>query len=402
VHSEVAVGSASKTALNRRIGIWLLICAAMVYAMVVIGGITRLTRSGLSIVEWDPVVGTLPPLNNHAWQQTFDAYRQSPEFSYVNSGMTLDQFKSIFWWEYIHRLLGRTVGLVLLAPTAYLVLMRKIDSALTRRLLGLVALVGLEGALGWFMVSSGLVRQPRVSQYRLAAHLLTATAILGATCWVAWGQLDPRKARTDEAAPISRRVAFGSVALVVMMLGSGALVAGTRAGDGFNTFPLMNGRLVPNGLLALSPSWTNLTENLTTVQFQHRLLAFVVGAVALSLAAHALRHATKPTDRWVARALLVVVPGQITLGILTLLNHVPVALGSLHQASALMLFVLVLYLARGLCLDDGSASGVSGINRDDRAGHVAGSVGCQEDHDAGNLVGMSQTFHRDRQVGQSL
>jgi len=374
----------------------------MVYAMVVIGGITRLTRSGLSIVDWDPVVGTLPPLSHHAWQQTFDAYKQSPEFSFVNAGMTLDQFKSIFWWEYFHRLLGRTVGVALLAPTAYLLARHRIDSKLARRLLGLVALIGLEGALGWFMVSSGLVHQPRVSQYRLAAHLLTATAILGATCWVAWDLLDPGTRRTDEGAPIARRIAFGSVAVVVMMLGSGALVAGTRAGSGFNTFPLMDGRLVPNDLLAMSPVWTNLTENLVTVQFQHRFMALVVGTIALSLAIHALRHSTRLAGRGMAALLLVVVPTQITLGILTLVNHVPVALGSLHQALALVLFVLVLYLARELCLEDRSASGVSRIDRDDRTGHVAGCIGGEKQNDAGDLVGLGQTLHRDRRVGQGL
>jgi len=402
VLSEVAGAPASRSDLNRRIGIWLLICAAMAYAMVVIGGITRLTRSGLSIVDWDPVVGTLPPLSHHAWQQTFDAYKQSPEFGFVNAGMTLDQFKSIFWWEYFHRLLGRTVGLVLLAPAAYLIARRRIDSRLARRLLGLVALVGLEGALGWFMVSSGLVHQPRVSQYRLAAHLLTATAILGATCWVAWDLLDPGTRRTDEGAPIARRVAFGSVAVVVMMLGSGALVAGTRAGSGFNTFPLMDGRLVPNDLLALSPTWTNLTENLVTIQFQHRLMALVAGAVAISLGIHALCRSDRPFGRWVAGILIFVVPAQITLGILTLVNHVPVALGSLHQALALVLFVLVLYLARDLCLGDRSARGVSGVDRDDRAGHVAGGIGGEKQHDAGDLLGLGETFHRDRCVGQTL
>jgi len=374
----------------------------MVFAMVVIGGITRLTRSGLSIVEWDPVVGALPPLSHHAWQQTFDAYKQSPEFSFVNSGMTLDQFKSIFWWEYFHRLLGRTVGVVLLVPTAYLIARRRIDSGLAKRLLALVALVGLEGALGWFMVSSGLVHQPRVSQYRLAAHLLTATAILGATCWVAWDLLDPGSRRTDEGAHVAKRLAFGSVAVVVMMLGSGALVAGTRAGLGFNTFPLMAGRLIPEDLLALSPAWTNLSENLVTIQFQHRMMALVVGVVAISLAVNALRRSTKSPGRWAARMLLLVVPAQITLGILTLVNHVPVALGSLHQALALALFVLVLYLARELCLSDRSTRGVARVDRHDRAGHVSGGVGGEEQNDAGDLLGLGQTLHGDRRVGQAL
>ncbi len=374
----------------------------MVYSMVVIGGITRLTRSGLSIVDWDPVIGTLPPLSHQAWQHTFEAYRQSPEFNLVNNGMTLGDFKSIFWWEYFHRLLGRTVGMVLLVPTAYLMVTRRVSPRLARRLSGLVALVGLEGALGWFMVSSGLVNQPRVSQYRLAAHLLTAAAILGAICWVAWDLLDPVERRSDTNAPIARRLAFGSVAAVVMMLGSGALVAGTRAGSGFNTFPLMEGRLVPNDLLALQPRWTNFTENLVTVQFQHRFMALIVTAIALTLGTHTLRSDTRPKPRMAAWVLLIVVPMQVTLGVLTLVNHVPVALGSLHQALALILFVLVLHLARALCTRPPSAGRVTAVDRNDGAGHVTRGIRSEEHNHSGDLIGSGQTLHGDRTVGELL
>ncbi len=388
--------------LHRRIAIWLLVVGGLVYAMVVIGGITRLTRSGLSIVDWDPVVGTLPPLSHQAWLRTFDAYRQSPEFSFVNSGMTLGEFKSIFWWEYFHRLLGRTVGMILLVPVSYLIVRRRVGRRLGLRLLGLVALIGLEGALGWFMVSSGLVHQPRVSQYRLAAHLLTATAILGATLWVAWDLLERHPRRSIELSSIDRRVGFGVVSLVVMMLGSGALVAGTRAGSGFNTFPLMNGRLVPDDLLMLQPTWINLTENLITVQFQHRFLALIMAIVVPCFVVHAIRTRRDLTTKVTGFALLATVAIQVVLGILTLVNHVPIALGSLHQACALVLFTLTLYLVHLLNYETNSASGVAGIDCHDRSGHVAGIIGGEENDDVCDLVGSGQALHGDRGVGHLL
>jgi len=374
----------------------------MVYVMVVVGGITRLTRSGLSIVEWDPVVGTLPPLSQDSWQQTFDAYRQSPEFSLVNAGMTLGEFKSIFWWEYFHRLLGRTLGMVLLVPMAYLIVRRRVDRRLALRLMGLVALIGFEGALGWFMVSSGLVNQPRVSQYRLAAHLLTATAILGAISWVAWNLLDRRSLQLDDEMKLERRIGFGVVSLVVMMLGSGALVAGTRAGEGFNTFPRMAGRFVPENLLVLRPLWTNLTENLITVQFQHRFLALIIATIVPTYAVHVFRSRRSRRTRIAAVALLAVVAIQVLLGILTLVNHVPVILGSLHQATALLLFLLALFLVNQVGFVEVSAGGVAGIDRHDGSSHVAGGIRSQKDNDPGDLLGSSKTFERDGRVGQSL
>ncbi len=377
---------------ERRIGAWLLATAALVYIMVLVGGITRLTRSGLSIVDWDPVVGTLPPLSEHRWEEIFAAYRDSPEFNLVNNGMTLSEFKSIFWWEYTHRLLGRVIGMVLLVPFGVMLYRRHLDRWVSTRIAGLIALLGLEGFLGWFMVASGLVHEPRVSQYRLAAHLLTATAILGATLWVAWDLLDGREVRQSLTMRLERQRGFGVVALVVMMLGSGALVAGTRAGNGFNTFPLMNGRLVPRDLLTMGPSWINFTENLVTVQFQHRVLAVVV---AFTIPAFALARMRAHRSRRMAVAalgLVGVVAAQFVLGILTLVNHVPVALGSLHQGGGLLLFALTLFVVHQSRY---SAGGETGVDGHDGAGHVAGVVGGEKDDHPRDLVGVGKPLHGD-------
>ncbi len=364
--------------------------------MVLVGGITRLTRSGLSIVDWDPVVGTLPPLSEQSWEDTFAAYRDSPEFNLVNNGMTLGEFKSIFWWEYTHRLLGRVIGLVLLLPFGVLLFRGRLSRWAATRIAGLIVLLGLEGLLGWFMVASGLVHEPRVSQYRLAAHLLTATAILGATLWVAWDLLETREVRRSDAMRLERQRGFGVIALIVMMLGSGALVAGTRAGNGFNTFPLMNGRLVPHDLLTMGPSWTNFTENLVTVQFQHRVLAVVV---ALTIPAFALARLRAHRSRGMtvaALGLVVLVAAQFVLGILTLVNHVPVALGSLHQGGGLLVFALTLFVVHQCRY---SAGGESSVDGHDGAGHVAGVVGSEKDDHLCDLVGVGEPLHGDGLVG---
>jgi cytochrome c oxidase assembly protein subunit 15 len=334
---------------RRQVAGWLLVCCALVFAMVVVGGVTRLTRSGLSIVEWEPLIGAIPPVSAADWQQLFHEYRQTPEYRQVNRGMSLAEFKGIFWWEYVHRLLGRLIGLAFFLPLLYFVLTRKVERALTPRLLGIFLLGGLQGAVGWWMVASGLIDDPRVSHVRLSIHLGLAFLIFAAMFWTALDLLSP--GRSDALAPararLSRYAAWLSVLLFVMVL-SGGLVAGTRAGYAYNTFPLMNGHFFPPEYFMLQPWWQNFLHNMATVQFNHRLIAwallFLVPALWL-----ALRRMPVP---WAARLacnlLLAMLFAQLALGIATLLRGVPVALGASHQAGALVLFALSLWTAHAL------------------------------------------------------
>ena len=231
---------------------WLLACCALVFAIVVVGGITRLTQSGLSIVEWQPLVGAVPPLDEGAWRDTFARYRATPEFRLRNFGMTLEGFKRIFWWEYAHRLLGRVIGVAFLVPFLYFLARGAISRPIAWRLAGIFALGAFQGALGWFMVKSGLVDDPRVSSIRLAAHLGTALVIYAAILWLALGLALGMDRRPRE--PAARHAGILAVLVLVMAL-TGALVAGIHAGYAYNTYPLMNGHWVPPEILELSPAW---------------------------------------------------------------------------------------------------------------------------------------------------
>jgi cytochrome c oxidase assembly protein subunit 15 len=317
----------------------------MIYAMVVVGGVTRLTRSGLSMVEWEPIMGAIPPLNTAQWEQTFAKYRQTPEYLKVNSDMGLAEFKSIFWWEYSHRLLGRTIGLAFLLPFLYFLARRRIDRTLAPRLAGIFLLGGLQGGLGWFMVKSGLVNDPHVSQYRLTAHLAMAFLIYAYIFWVALGLLAPRPQHQGGAGVARlRRFSMAVTTLIGVMVLSGGFVAGLKAGYAFNTFPTMNGHWLPPGLLALEPAWRNLFENLATVQFDHRLIAYLLALVVPAFWWAAGRIALPPRARRATHFLLAMLGVQITLGISTLLLIVPVPLAAAHQAGALMLFTLALWV----------------------------------------------------------
>ena len=330
---------------RRPIALWLLACCALVFAMVVVGGITRLTHSGLSIVEWQPIVGTVPPLDDRQWEDAFAKYKLSPEFRLANPDMTLAGFKSIFWWEYGHRLLGRIVGAVFLLPFAYFLWRRAIPSPLAWKLAGIFALGGLQGALGWYMVKSGLVDDPRVSSLRLAAHLGLALLIYAGMLWIALGILGARNA---ESAP-GRGIARALVALVFVMVLSGALVAGIRAGLAYNTFPLMNGAWIPPEVLAIDPWWKNFIYNMATVQVVHRTLALaiVIVSVAAWWRVHADRAAPLAACRW-SQVLLAVVALQVTAGIATLLLRVPIPVAALHQAGAVLVFTCALGLLASL------------------------------------------------------
>ncbi|MBK7792848.1 MAG: COX15/CtaA family protein [Betaproteobacteria bacterium] len=329
---------------------WLLLCCALVFCMVVVGGVTRLTHSGLSITEWQPIVGTLPPLSDADWQAAFDKYKLTPEYREVNRGMTLAAFKGIFWWEYFHRLLGRLIGVAFLLPFVWFAVRRKIPEGYAAKLLGIFVLGGLQGAMGWYMVQSGLVDDPRVSQFRLTAHLGLAFVIFGAMFWVALSLLERRS--VERRSPARRsvfRFAVAVAALVLFMVLTGGMVAGIRAGFAYNTFPLMNGAFVPPELFMLEPWWKNFFWNMATVQFDHRLAAYALVAAVGLLWWRIRRVDDAPLRARRAVFLLgLLLALQVTLGIATLLLVVPLPLAATHQAGAVLVFAAALNVAHAL------------------------------------------------------
>lgn len=331
----------------RAVAAWLLACCVLVFLMVVVGGVTRLTHSGLSITEWDPIVGAVPPLSTADWQAAFTKYQATPEFRQVNHAMTLAEFKGIFWWEYFHRLLGRAIGVVFLVPFLWFLVRRQVPRGYAAPLATIFVLGGLQGALGWYMVQSGLVQDPRVSQFRLTAHLGLAVLIFGAMLWTAMTLLAPARASPPRAG--LRRGAFVLAALVFLQILLGGLVAGIRAGFAYNTFPSMNGHFIPPEVLMIEPAWRNFFWNMATVQLDHRLVAYglAVGVVLFAIAAWRARAA--PPRLHGGTALLVAMLGvQIALGVLTLLYVVPLPLAALHQAGAVLTFALALNVAHAL------------------------------------------------------
>jgi heme a synthase len=326
---------------QRPVAVWLLVCAGMVFAVLVVGGITRLTHSGLSIVEWRPLVGALPPFTHKAWEALFASYRATPEFQRVNSDMTLDGFKHIFWWEYAHRLMGRLTAIVFLLPLLWFLKSRRISRPLAWRLTAIFLIGALQGALGWYMVTSGLVADPRVSQFRLTAHLGVALTLIGAILWTAMGLLSP-------TAGAGRRVpkfALAVVAIVFLMALTGGIVAGIRAGLAYNTFPLMNGQLVPLGILLMEPWYENFFYNVATVQFAHRTLAWLL-IVLIPAYWVWLRFGAKIEQARTESGLLVAALAvQVGLGITTLLTRVALPFAAAHQAGAVMLFAAALWTA---------------------------------------------------------
>ena len=333
---------------DHAVAVWLLVCCALVFAVVVVGGITRLTRSGLSIVEWQPIVGVLPPLDETAWQEAFQKYRQTPEFRQVNPDMSLAGFKRIFWWEYFHRLLGRLIGAAFLLPLLWFALRGRIARALTWKLAGVFALGGLQGAMGWYMVQSGLVDDPRVSQYRLTAHLGIAFLIYAAMLWIALDLFFPRASQTNVAPEGLRRSAVALAVLIFLMVLSGGFVAGIRAGLAYNTFPLMNGHVVPPDLFAIEPWYLNFFSNMATVQFDHRLIAWLLAFLVPWFWLRVRREAVPRRASLAADLLLATLALQIALGIATLLLAVPVPLAAVHQAGALLVFSAALLAAHAL------------------------------------------------------
>ena len=327
---------------------WLWVVAALVFAMVVVGGATRLTESGLSITEWKLVTGVVPPLGLDAWQAEFDKYKQIPQFAKLFPDMTLAQFRGIYFWEWGHRLLGRVVGLVFALPLAWFWWRGRLTPRLKAQLLALLLLGGLQGAVGWWMVKSGLANRVEVSQYRLALHLLLASLSFAALAWVATGL---RPSATASSLPWRCRAAgFCLLCLTLTQIGLGALVAGLRAGLSYNTWPLMDGHFIPplEDLTRQSPAWSNLFENVTTVQFDHRMVAYALLALASWHAFDTARRAphSAAARRAMTAAGLVVL--QATLGIATLLLAAPLHVALAHQAVAMLVLGMVAVHARRL------------------------------------------------------
>ena len=329
---------------RRAVGIWLLTCCLVLFCLVMVGGATRLTGSGLSMVDWQPVTGIVPPVTEQAWLREFEAYRNSPEYQTVNRGMSLDDFKLIYWFEFAHRLLARSLGLIFALPLAWFWWRGWIPRRLRWPLLGVLGLGAFQGWLGWYMVQSGLVDIPRVSHYRLAAHLSLALLIFALMLRLALGLLVPGEHRKHPM----RRWTASLLVLTAVTIIFGAFVAGLRAGLIYNDFPLMAGHWIPAGVLGLEPFWRNFFENPATVQFTHRILALTTFVVVI-YGWFRWRASTRITSAATALHVLPIVAlAQVGLGIATLMLHVPVVLGTLHQGVAVLLLgsaVAVDYLA---------------------------------------------------------
>lgn len=326
---------------------WLWLVAAMVVATVIIGGATRLTDSGLSITEWKPIVGAVPPLSEAAWQEAFLKYQAIPEYQLVNRGITLSQFKIIYWWEWSHRFLARAAGMAFLLPFLAFWLTRRLPRRLVPPLAMVFLLGALQGALGWYMVKSGLASRVDVSPYRLAAHFALAAVVLAAIVWIVLGLGSPGRRIRDAQA----WRALALVVLILVQMVIGAFMAGLDAGLATSTWPDMDGEFIPDGLLAMSPWWRNLFENVLAVQFNHRLAAYVI-AVFTVLHSGLVYRRGAPSDAVLsAAALLAIVVIQFCLGIATLIAGVPFELALLHQAGALLLLIAAVFHLHLLTLE---------------------------------------------------
>jgi len=327
---------------NRRIAAWLFVCCLMVYAMVILGGATRLTGSGLSMVEWDPIFGIIPPLDQQSWDETFTLYKASPEYQKINIGMDLDGFKRIYWYEFSHRVLGRTIGTVFLIPFLFFLVKGWVQRPLIPKLAAMFILGGLQGLLGWYMVKSGLVDNPHVSQYRLTAHLGLAVLIYAYMLQVAFTLWYGNQQSTGTPTGVQRATGLLGIAVFITIL-SGGFVAGLKAGFAYNTFPLMDGHWVPEVIFMQQPLWRNFFENIATVQFDHRVLATLVFFGVVILWVTGIRRSLSTAARNGLHLLLAAALLQVALGISTLLLHVPIALAAAHQGGALLLLTAAIY-----------------------------------------------------------
>jgi cytochrome c oxidase assembly protein subunit 15 len=329
---------------DRQLALWLLACAVVIYAMILLGGVTRLTESGLSMVEWRPIMGIVPPVGEAAWLEVFEKYRQFPEYQKINQGMSLHEFKVIFYYEYFHRVLGRLIGLLFLLPLLAFAAAGRIRPGLMPRLLVLFVLGGCQGLLGWYMVQSGLVDRPSVSQYRLTAHLGLAVALYAAICWQAL-RLWPLAPPPAMAAPPLQGLARWApllVLLLYLMILSGGLVAGTDAGYSYPSWPKMGPGFIPPGLYDTSPFWLAAFEDVTTVQFNHRMFAYLLFALLVAFAVRVVVLADSAGLRAAGLGVVLALLLQVSLGIGTLLSGVAVPVAAAHQGGALLLLTLLL------------------------------------------------------------
>jgi cytochrome c oxidase assembly protein subunit 15 len=333
---------------DRLIAYWLFFCAAVIFGMILLGGVTRLTESGLSMVDWKPLMGVIPPMSEADWQHMFDKYKQFPEYQKINMGMSLEAFKSIFMYEYLHRVLGRLIGIIFILPFLYFYFTKRIKKGLTPKLIIMLIGGGFQGLLGWYMVKSGLVDQPDVSQYRLTAHLGAAVLIFGFILWTAFGLVNETSQQPKELSIFS----YSLSGLIFLMILSGGLVAGTKAGYAYSTWPLMGDSFIPSGLYSMSPLWLSAFEDITTIQFNHRIFAY---CIVLLVALFAIK-ALKANIQGVARTGLFVLIGllilQVTLGISTLIYHVPIPIAAAHQVVAVALLSASLFISH--CLSQAS------------------------------------------------
>lgn len=316
--------------------------------MVVIGGITRLTHSGLSMVEWNPIIGSLPPMSEEAWQVPFEKYKQSPEYQLINNQFTLEEFKSIYWWEYIHRLLGRTIGVVFLIPFFYFLLKKRFDRALLKKMFVLLLLGALQGVLGWFMVKSGLQKEPHVSHYRLAAHLISAFTVFGFTFWYALDLLYPKEILENKNKREVRHWSKIMFSAIVLQIIYGAFVAGLKAGSFYNTYPLMGDSYMPETVTSFDSLWENALENPAGVQFLHRNIAIIVALLAIVVWIKTKKAGLNILQHKAMNFMIAVVAVQFLLGVITLLYNVPITMGILHQTGAFFLFASALFFMHSL------------------------------------------------------
>ena len=327
---------------------WLLTGCLLIFAMVVIGGITRLTHSGLSMSDWKLISGTIPPLNESEWLKAFDLYKQFPEYQKINYNFTLSNFKSIFWWEYLHRVLGRFIGIVFIIPFLLFWIKGKISKSLMPKLLILLAMGAFQGFLGWYMVKSGLVNKPHVSHYRLAAHLSTALIAFAYAFWLALGEIYKGREDSQKEQPKLLSLTKLFIGVLSVQIIYGAFVAGLKAGSIYNTFPKMGSEWLPDAILGFSPWWINFIEAHAGVQFIHRYIAYIVVALCIGITYLASKADLNQTQKTGVALLCFFVCLQFLLGVFTLIYKVPVSLGVLHQVGAFFLLSVSLFLCHRL------------------------------------------------------
>ena len=330
---------------DRQIASWLIVCAGVIFGMIILGGVTRLTNSGLSMVEWRPLMGIIPPMSEAAWLEVFEKYKQYPEYQQINRGMSLDGFKYIFMYEYLHRVLGRLIGVLFFVPMVYFALKQRVKPGLMPKLWGLFILGGCQGLLGWYMVKSGLVDRPDVSQYRLTAQLGLAVLIYALMVWLILDLLYPSKAEK-----VHGLYRYGVVlaALVYLMILSGGLVAGTNAGFAYNTWPLLGDSFVPAGLYNFEPAWLAAFEDIATIQFNHRMFAYALVLLIGVFSLQVLLRTDSGRAKLGAALFLAALVLQVMLGISTLVMQVPVSLGAAHQGGAVVLLTAAIFAAHSL------------------------------------------------------